>query len=157
MLDTGCGAISIKSDITNKRELNGDCKNLQVTNATSKTSELESKKVSFKVSPESHPNFVDIENAWVVSELDIKCQPVNVSKLKKDFDHLRDLELPLLNPEDVSLLVGTNFPHIILHRDHKSGESHQPFAIKKLLGWVLIEGKGQVGLMGLYLKHVQTF
>ena len=95
LLDTSCGAISIKSDIANKRELNGDCKNLQITNPISKTSELESKNVPLNVSLESHPDFVDIENAWVVSELDIKCQPVNVYKLKKDFDHLRDLELPL--------------------------------------------------------------
>ena len=30
-----------------------------------------------------------------------------------------------------------------MHRDFKSVEFHQPFAVKKLLGWVLIVGKGQ--------------
>ena len=65
--------------------------NLRITNTFSKTSEIESKQVSFKVSFESPPNFIDIENAWVASELYIKCQSINVSKLKKDFDQLRDL------------------------------------------------------------------
>ena len=30
-----------------------------------------------------------------------------------------------------------------MHRDFKSGESNQPFAVKTLLGWVLMGGKGQ--------------
>ena len=105
----------LKSDLAKKLGLNCNCKNLRITNAILKTSELESKEVSFKVSSESHPNFFDIENAWVVSKLDTKCQPINVSKLKKDYDHLRDLDLAPLNPGGVSLLVRTNFKHIILH------------------------------------------
>ena len=68
---------------------------------------------------------------------------MNVFKLKKDFDHLRDLDLLPLNPGGVSLLVGTDFAHLFLDRDFKSGESHQPFAVKTLLGWVLMGGKGQ--------------
>ena len=40
--------------------------------------------------------------------------------------------LPPLNPGGVSLLVGTNFPHLILHRGFRSEESHQPFAVKIL-------------------------
>ena len=134
LLDTGSDATLLKGDIAKKLELNGDYKNLRITNAISKTSELESKHVSFKVSSESHPNFIDIENAWVVSDLDIKCQPMNVFKLKKDFDHLRDSDLTPLNPGRVSLLVGTDFPHFLLHSNFKSGESHQPFAVKTLLG-----------------------
>ena len=68
---------------------------------------------------------------------------MNVFKLKKDFDHLRDLDLLPLNPGGVSLLVGTDFAQLFLDRDFKSGESHQPFAVKTLLGWVLMGGKGQ--------------
>ena len=68
---------------------------------------------------------------------------MNVFKLKKDFDHLRDLALHPLNLGVVSLLVGTDFPHLLLHRDFKSGESHQPFAVKTSLGWVLMGRKGQ--------------
>ena len=143
LLDTGSDATLLKSDIAKKLGLNSDYKNLRITNAISKTSELESKHVSFKVSSESHLNFIDIENVLVVSDLDIKCQPMNVFKLKKDFDHLRDLDLPPLNPGGVSLLVGTDFAQLFLDRDFKSGESHQPFAVKTLLGWVLLGGKDQ--------------
>ena len=121
--------ITIKNDNYNR-----------ITNAVSKSSELESKHVSFKVSSESHPNFIYIENTWVVSDLDIKFQPMIVFKL---IIHLRDLDLPTLNPGGVSLLVGTDFPLLLLHRDFKSGESDQPFAVTKSLGWVLMGGKGQ--------------
>ena len=44
---------------------------------------------------------------------------MNKSNLMKDFGHLRDLDLPPLNPGVVSLSVGTNLPHIILHRDFR--------------------------------------
>ena len=63
--------------------------------------------------------------------------------MEKNFDHLRDLDLPPLNSGGVSLLVGTNFPHLLLHRDFRSGESHQTFVVKTLLGWVLMGGKDQ--------------
>ena len=132
MLDTGSNATLLKGDLPKKLGLNGDCKNLRITNAIFKTLQLE-------VSSES--NIIDIENAWVVSELNIKCQPINVSTLKENYDHLRDLDLPPLNLAGVSFLFGTNFPHIILHCDFRSGESHQPFAFKTLLGWVLMGGK----------------
>ena len=59
------------------------------------------------------------------------------------FDHLRHLDLPPLNPEGVSRLVRTDFPQLLLHRNFKSVESHQPFAVKTLLVWVLMGGKGQ--------------
>lgn len=49
----------------------------------SKILELQLKQVSFKVSSESRPNFMDIENDWAISGLDIKHQPINVFKLKK--------------------------------------------------------------------------
>ena len=94
LFDKRSNATLLKSGIAKKLGLNGDCKNLRITNAISRTSELKSKEVSCKVSSESHRDFIDIGNAWVALQLDIKCQPISVSKLKKDFDHLRDLELP---------------------------------------------------------------
>ena len=155
LLDTSSDATLFKSDIAKKLGLNSDCINFRITNAISKTSELELKQVSFKVSFKSHANFIYLENAWVVSELDIKCQLINVSKLKKDFDHLRDLDLPPLDSGGVSLLVGTNFPHLILHRNFRSGEFHQPFAVKTLLGWFLMGGKSQS--KNLNLNFINTF
>lgn len=97
-LDTSSDAAEIKSKIAKNFKLNGDCENLWIiitnyvllNNAISKTLELESKQVSFKVSCESHPNFADIEKAWVVSELYIKCKTINVPKLKENFNHLID-------------------------------------------------------------------
>ena len=65
---------------------------------------------------------------------------MNVFKLKEDFDHLRDLDLPPpLNPGG----IGTDFPHLLFHRDIISGESYQPFAVKTFIGWVLMGGKSQ--------------
>ena len=143
LLETGSEATLLKGDIAKKIGINGDCKTLRITNVISETSEIESKQVSFKVSFESYLNFFDIENAWVVSELNSKFQPINVSKLKKDYDHFRDLDLPSLKPGGVSLLVGTNLPRLILHHNFRSVEFHQPFSDKTLLGWALMGGKSQ--------------
>ena len=67
---------------------------------------------------------------------------MNVFKWKKDFNHLRDLHIPPLNPGGLSLLVGTNFPNLLLHRDFRSGECYEPFTVKTL-GWVWMGEKGQ--------------
>ena len=46
----------IKKWQSKERGLNGDCKTFQITNAISKSSKLQSKQVSSKVSSESPPN-----------------------------------------------------------------------------------------------------
>ena len=74
LLETGSEATLLKGDIAKKIGINGDCKTLRITNVISETLEIESKQVSFKVSFESYLNFFDIENAWVVSELNSKFQ-----------------------------------------------------------------------------------
>ena len=117
LLDTDSDVKLLKGDLAIKLGVNVDSKILRIINAISKTSELESNQVSFKVLFKSHPNFIDIKNALVFSKLGINYQPINVSKLKKDLDHLRNLDLPTLNLGGVSLLLGTNLQHFILHRD----------------------------------------
>ena len=132
MLDTGFDVKLLKSDLAIKLGLNADSKTLWVINAISKSSELESNQV-FIQSIIQISHFIDIKNAWVLSKLDINYQIINVSKLKKDLDHLRKLYLPTLNLGEVPLLLEeTSKTLFCIAISVISGKFHPPFAVKLL-------------------------
>ena len=41
----------------------------------------------------------------------------------------------------VSLIIGTDFPELLIHFDFRSGEPRQPCVVKTKLGWISMGGK----------------
>ena len=52
---------------------------------------------------------------------------------------MKEINNPPLNPGEVSLLIGTDFPELQIHLDFRSGEPHQPCFVK--LNWILMDAK----------------
>ena len=50
------------------------------------------------------------------------------------------MNLPNIEPTDVTLVIGVDFPELVLHEKHIAGKSGEPYAIKTKLGWVLMGG-----------------
>ena len=71
LLDTSSNATVLKREIPTKIGLKESIKCLTVTNVLLKTAEFDSKLVSFEISSASHPDKIKIQNAWLVSDLDI--------------------------------------------------------------------------------------
>lgn len=71
-------------------------------------------------------------------DVNIRSKPCDTTKLKQSYEHLRNIGFEHLNPGVVSVLIGASSPHIVLHRDFISGKPEEPYAVKTLLGWVIM-------------------
>ena len=49
--------------------------------------------------------------------------------------------MPSPNPNDITPLIGTDFPKVLLNFAFSCGRDHEPYAVRTKLGWVLMGGK----------------
>ena len=57
---------------------------------------------------------------------------------------MRDIPIPKLHPEDVTLIIGTDFPKLLLNQEYKEGKHCESYAVKAHLGWVLMGGNKRI-------------
>ena len=57
--------------------------------------------------------------------------------MMQDFPHLTDLDIPKVDSEDATILLGANVLEAILQRDVRRGRPGQPVAILTAFGWTL--------------------
>ncbi|XP_042887248.1 uncharacterized protein LOC122263026 [Penaeus japonicus] len=60
----------------------------------------------------------------------------------KKWRHLESLELPNVNAEVVSIVIGQDYPHLLKPQEVRSGKDNEPYAIRTVLGWAI---NGPVG------------
>ena len=83
--------------------------------------------------PESHQ--IQIKDAKVVEHLNVNMsRPQDLSKWK----HLKDILLPEIRGEEVTLLIGANIPEAQIHEEVHIGGVGEPYAVHTLLGWAIM-------------------
>ena len=60
------------------------------------------------------------------------------------YKHLHDITLPKPNQRDVTVLIGSDHPELVLHQEFKIRKPGNPAAIKTKLGWMFMKGKRQL-------------
>ena len=76
-----------------------------------------------------------IENVKVIDNLTIK------TTRAKDFSrlpHLKDLNSPDVDDNQVTLLIGANVPEAQVHEECRRGRSGEPYAVRTVLGWAVL-------------------
>ena len=123
LVNTGADSTLIREDIAKELDLHGSSRNLEIHNAFLKSKTVESKLVNFSVSSKDHPEKIDIKNAWAVPNLNIQHHSYNVKSLKEIYTYLEDINLPNIEPTDVTFVIGADFPELVLHEKHIAGKS----------------------------------
>ena len=140
LLDAGADSTLTREDITKQLDLHGSSRNLEIHNTFLKSKTVESKLFNFSVSSKDHPEKIDIKNAWAVPNLNIRHHSYNVKSLKETCTYFKYINLPNIEPTDVILVIGADFPELVLHEKQIPGKSGEPYAIKTKLGWALMGG-----------------
>ena len=78
LLDSGSDATLITSKLAHQLQLKGEMKQLNISNAISKSVAVKSKLVTFSISLRHHPEHLQVHNAWVVDTLNLP--PPKISK-----------------------------------------------------------------------------
>ena len=143
LLDCGSDTTLLRKDVAQRLSLKGKQKKLRVTSTLSNSHNIDSATVSFDISSTSVSGCTQI-STWVVHNLKIPFNQYDVSEIKKIHPHLKDIDFPVLKDSDVTLLIGTDHAHLLLHRDFRQGQNEESTAVKTTLDWVLMGGsKGE--------------
>ena len=96
-----------------------------------------------------------VEEAWTISTVESAPQRITRTMMQ-DFPHLTDLDIPEVDSEDVTILLGANVLEAILQHDVRRGRPGQPVAILTAFGWTLAGSvKSIVKPKRLHVMHVQ--
>ena len=101
---------------------------------------VKSKLVNFSISSASHPSPMRITNAWVVPDLRMNVNKIDLTELKKQYPYLLDVPFQSIETATVSVLIGADHPHIHLYTETRSRCENEPVALSTKLGWVLMGG-----------------
>ena len=104
---------------------------------------LPSKLVNFSVSSNSHPERVNISNAWVVKNLTIQTRRMDTKNIAAKYPYLADIPRDTQTPSQISILIGADQPHLHLYTDVLKRNPNEPVALQTTLGWIIMgENKG---------------
>ncbi|XP_057290783.1 uncharacterized protein LOC130613459 [Hydractinia symbiolongicarpus] len=104
---------------------------------------FKSKIVSFNVHPTNLKEEIRIEKAWVVPDLNTPTKKRNIADLKEKYVHLKDIDIPTLHDDRVTVLIGIDTPSLHIQHDYRVGKHNEPVAVKTQLGWILFGGKNK--------------
>ena len=143
LLDTGSDATLTSEEIADKLKLKGEMRNISVSNVMSMENKLPSKLVNFSVSSNSHPDRVNITNAWVVKNLAIQTRKMDTKNIAAKYLYLADIAIDTQTPSQISILIGADQPHLHLYTDVLKRNPNEPVALQTTLGWIIMgENKG---------------
>ena len=137
LIDTGSVTTLLRSDISTKLQLKGEDRKLKISSALSHRKNVNSKLVTFDIKLDEPAKSFDIK-VWVVESLNLPKVQYDVNEMKSKFSHLANITFPEFKEDEVTLLIGTNYMELLLHRDYIKGKIGEPIAIKTVFGWILV-------------------
>ena len=128
---------------------------LQLGTINSSGEPVRSRKVLFRVGAIEGPEAgvqITVEEACTIRQLNLRRV---TRKMIQDFPKLTDLDIPEVDSEDVTILLGANVLEAILQHDVRRGRLVQPVAILAAFGWTLAGSvKSIVKPERLHVMHV---
>ena len=140
LLDSGSDSTLISSGLADKLNLRGKTYDISLTNVSSMSNKMKSKLINFSTSSCTHPQPLQIKNAWVVQDLQLSPSHFTASSIKRKYSHLS--EMPFDSPQDknIEVLIAADHPSLHLYTEIKTGNHNEPIALHTTLGWVLFGG-----------------
>lgn len=109
---------------------------------------LQGAAVSFNISPAHAPKQrYNIHHAFTADELSLSEHSYPVKSLVRKYSHLQGLPLPMVDKVQPLLLIGSDFPHLLIPKQPvRAGPPGSPLAMRTALGWTL-QGPANLNLL----------
>ena len=135
MLDMGSTCSLVLTDVARKAGLKGPREKMTL-NGIQQQSVFTSQSIGFEISPQSNADERHlVERAWIVKELNLPKMNVDMPGEKKKWPHLADIDLPKVNGELVTVLLGSDVFDLIVPLEVRTGPKGTPRAVRTTLGW----------------------
>ena len=74
-----------------------------------------------------------------------------------NWPHLKDIEIPDVDDEQVTMLIGANVPEAQMHEEScRRGGSGEPYAVRTVLGWAVLGPVDATSIMCSQAKNVNS-
>ncbi|KAI9550940.1 hypothetical protein GHT06_000605 [Daphnia sinensis] len=143
-LDTGSDTTLIRSDVVKRLGLVGQPKRINVVSYDGSTSNVQASVVNFSLSSIDGTSRFEVKHAYAVDNLKVTPNaPISPRQLEC-WTHLRGIDVPNVQPEDVGVLIGLDVAEAHDHIDSVKPPAGTigPIAFKTPFGWCL---GGQTG------------
>lgn len=137
LLDSGSQATLIREELADRMKIDGRSTSLTIGSVVKNESPVKSRIVTFSISNPHDLNteHVRVRQAWTVPQLNLPGQ-----KLPRDqhgqviWSHIRDLDIPDIDPSEVGLLIGVDTGPVFKHLEVRESDDG-PTAVRCPLGW----------------------
>jgi hypothetical protein len=154
LLDSASDVTFVNDQLAKDLGLKGIQKTLTI-NSVGSSVKLPSMCVSLSVKASKDIEAVPlwIQEAWTKQGM-FSCPAFHSSSVNH-LDHLKDLNLVNVAPEDIKILIGANVPKAHLQLDIREGKEGDPVAIHTKLGWCVLGGHTVEGVQAT-VNLIQT-
>ena len=137
LLDPGSTSTFCSEDLVKTLGVIGKKGPLSLTTLEKKNSETETLVVNLEVSDMSSENVLELTEVYARPHLPININNMGRSEDLNGWEHLRDVEIPKVDADKVTLLIGQDVPKALMPIDLRTGKPGDPYATKTALGWTL--------------------
>lgn len=149
ILDDGSERTLILPSAVRHLHLTKEPENLPLRTVRHEVIHLQGASVSFDISPAHAPKQrYNIHHAFTADELSLSDNSYPVKSLMRKYSYLQGLPLPMVDKVQPLLLIGSDFPHLLLPKQPvRAGPPGSPVAVRTALDWTL-QGLANLSLTG---------
>ena len=137
MLDTGSTCSLLDAAVAGTLGLDGPVEKV-LLNGIQKTSELLTRRVNLQVGPlKNSGTRYDVNGVLVVNQLNVPERKLNLKEVQDKWPHLSDIELTEVAGTQVTLLLGSDVPELIVPLETRCGPNGSPIGIRTKIGWTI--------------------
>ena len=146
LLDNGSDVTLCDSKLIKHLGIKGTPTTFSLTTISEGTKRNNGEEVSLVVSSLNVSEHVDIPCSWTVKNLPVSRKCIPTARDVSQWSHLEGIEFPELSNKNVAMIIGCDVPEAHWVLDECRGRRKEPYAVKTLLGWMLmgpVEHKGR--------------
>ncbi|CAH8494788.1 unnamed protein product [Dicrocoelium dendriticum] len=149
LLDNGSDTTLITQDLVGRLRLEPQPSSLTIKTINGDRS-MDSSVVKFYLRSLNGLEEIEVERAFAVPSLPIQASCHGTQAEARKWPHLADLDFEEIRDPRISLLIGCDIPEAHWVLDQRLGGCKEPYAIKTLLGWIVL------GPLGSAMRRVAS-
>ena len=136
-LDNGSDVTLVTRDLLSSLGLEGTPSSMTLTTING-ASQLQGNMCELEVASMDENEMIKLDRVFALPSLPVNAPSHSISQEARRWPHLQELPFRELDDKRVTMLIGCDVPEAHWVLDQRLGSRKQPYAIKTLLGWVLL-------------------
>ncbi|XP_049294184.1 uncharacterized protein LOC125769493 [Anopheles funestus] len=137
-LDEGSSVTMLEDGVADKLQVKGDHEPFTISWTAEMTRREEnSRKVNILLSATGSPEQFELRGIRTVSKLVIPKQELSLTKVKAQYEHLKDIPIQDKCAKVPRMLIGLDHLHLFAPIESRIGQPNEPIGVKTKLGWTI--------------------